>query len=112
MIVLYLLLAIGLLFEIANLCWYAIGIRKLSRLQPGQKRPYIPSAVPFASLPIYIAYCIIVPVYYNAVRKPLTPLPFELKLGLALVAGHIVFHLVMISIMRRLYSRVEPPDRT
>ncbi|MCS6920168.1 MAG: hypothetical protein NZM28_10385 [Fimbriimonadales bacterium] len=96
-ILLHAWLAIGLLFEIANLCWYAIGIWKLSRLQPGQKRPYIPSAVPFVSLPIYLSYCLLITVYFEAVRKPLTPMPFELKLGLALIVGHIVFHLVMIN---------------
>lgn len=103
----YFWLALGLVFEIANLYLYSIGIWNLSRLKPGEKRPYIPSAVPFVSLPLYLIYCLLIPIAYHSRREPVPPMPFELKLGLVIIAVHIVWHLLAISILRRLYNRVE-----
>jgi|GEM_PF-5545378 len=102
----YFWLVLGLLLDGFNLCWYAIGVWKLSRLKPGEKRPHIPSAVPFVSLPMYIIYCLLVPITYHLERLSVLPLPFELKLGLAIIVGHVVFHLTAISIFRCLYRRV------
>ncbi len=53
-----------------------------------------------------IVYCLSVLIDYHLGRLPVLPLPFEIEMGLAIIVGHVVFHLTAISIFRRLYRRV------
>lgn len=95
------MLIIGVVVDIMNIYLYLLFIVHLCTRRRHVQR-YIPSAVPFASLPIYLLAIFFTVLAHLASKKPLFPLGIEIKLGFIFLCVHIVVHCLLIFIIRLL----------
>lgn len=92
-------LVIGVILDAVNAYLYVLSISNSLKKRPGQPRRRVPSAMPFASLPLYVIYIVFVVIAYTATKKPLVPLGIELKIGLICLLVHILIHIAFLFVI-------------
>lgn len=102
------ILAVGVVLDVINIYCYLFFIVHLCTQR--QVRRYIPSAMPFVSLPIYLLVIFFTVLAHLASKKPLIPLGIEIKLGFIFLFIHIIVHFLFIFLIRRLVGE-RPPEK-